>query len=842
MSDQKILSQPLSEVIGDSFGRYAKYIIQDRALPDIRDGLKPVQRRILYAMYDLGLTPDKPYKKSARTVGEVIGKYHPHGDSSIYEAMVRMSQNWKNNLPLLDMHGNNGSIDGDSAAAMRYTECKLSEVSKLMLDDIKKETVEFTLNFDDTEKEPTVLPALLPNLLINGAVGIAAGYATNIPTHNSTEVFNALIHRIDNPNASLETIMKIIPGPDFPTGGIIQGVEGIKDAFLTGRGKFIISSKIDYQSLNKINQIIISEIPYETNKTNIIKQINDLVFDDKVPGILEVRDESDKTGIQIVIDVKKGLNLDLIKNFLLKNTHLQISYSTNFVSIVDRKPVLTSLQKALDYYIQHAILIIVRTAKFDLDKALKRLEIVEGLIKAVSIIDEIIREIRRSQSKEDAKTNLINKFNFTANQAEAIVSLRLYRLSQTDVLDLKQEMDELNLTISKLNELLNSQQIQKTYLKNLLRNFRQQFAKPRKSLILYEIEKIEIDEKAIIEQKEVGFSVSQDGYLKGFSEKVFEANKINEIGLKPNDFIIDFELSNNTNNLVIITKFAKTFVLSVHKIKQCKWKDVGTHLNDFITLESGDQVIYANSFASFREGSEFVVLTKLGLIKKVKLDECLNIKQQKLSNVTKLKDGDEVIEVLLHDKDDPQFITLLSSFGNAFIFSTAEIPTSSKNAAGVKAIRLKPNENLVGGTISQTRQNHLLAVANNGFKLFKMVNLPILKRASAGKLIAPTVQSRPNKFLKLLKVTKKDKINLLFNENQYDLFDLKQLDVLDLNQRIVNPLKFNLILNASKNSVFSEFIFEDLSTEEVKPYVPSSSAEINEIEQLSVFDNNEENE
>ncbi|MDE6289807.1 MAG: DNA topoisomerase 4 subunit A, partial [Ureaplasma sp.] len=460
-----IINQSLATIMSDCFGRYAKYVIQDRALPDIRDGLKPVQRRILYAMGELGLFHNKQYKKSARTVGEVIGKYHPHGDSSIYEAMVRMSQDWKNNLPLLDMHGNNGSIDGDSAAAMRYTETRLSEVSTIMLDNIKKNIVEFTLNFDDTEKEPTVLPSLFPNLLINGCVGIAAGYATNIPTHNPKEVFDALIYRIKTPNSSLSTIMKIIPGPDFPTGGIINTDSGLKDAFETGRGKFVISSKIEFNESNsKINQIVIKEIPYDTNKSIIIKELNDIMYDEKIPGILEIRDESDKNGVSIVIDVKKDKNLELIKNYLLKNTKLQVNYSTNFVVILNKKPTIVPLLTAFDSYIEFAISIIVKTAEYDLEKASKRAEILLGLIKAIKIIDKVIAVIRSSESKEDAKNNLMKKWEFSQIQAEAIVSLQLYKLTKTDINQLKEEVDELTKTIEYLQNLISNQELQKDVL------------------------------------------------------------------------------------------------------------------------------------------------------------------------------------------------------------------------------------------------------------------------------------------------------------------------------------------------------------------------------------------
>ena len=417
---KKIYDYSLEEIMGDRFGKYSKYIIQDRAIPDVRDGLKPVQRRILYSMYKERNTFDKPYKKSARAVGDVMGKYHPHGDSSIYEAIVRMSQDWKMKEPFVDMQGNNGSIDGDSAAASRYTEARLSKIANEMLMDIDKDTVIMSPNYDDTLLEPTVLPSRFPNLLVNGTTGISAGYATNIPPHNLGEVIDATIYRIDNPNSTLDDIMNYIKGPDFPTGAIIEGIDGIRSAYETGRGKIMIKSKVSIEK----NKIIIHEIPYEVNKANLVRKMDEIRIDKKIEGIVEVRDESDKDGLQIAVDLKKDANAENILNYFYKNTELQISYNFNNVVIVNRRPMLLGLLGIIDAYVAHQEEIVTKRSEYDLRMAKTRYHIVEGLIKAISILDDVIKTIRASKNKADAIKNLVEKYEFTEKQADAIVTLQ----------------------------------------------------------------------------------------------------------------------------------------------------------------------------------------------------------------------------------------------------------------------------------------------------------------------------------------------------------------------------------------------------------------------------------
>lgn len=809
-NSEKIINESLDSVIGNCFGRYAKYVIQDRALPDIRDGLKPVQRRILYAMYELGLTYEKAYKKSARTVGEVIGKYHPHGDSSIYEAMVRMSQNWKNNLPLLDMHGNNGSIDGDPAAAMRYTECKLSKVANLMLENIKNETVDFAFNFDDSEKEPKILPSFLPNLLINGAVGIAAGYATNIPPFNPSEVFDATIALINNPKMTNDEMLSIIKGPDFPTGAIIEGQQGILDFYNTGKGKFLITSKFEFNTSNsKYNQIIISEIPYDTNKSQIIKEINEILYEEKISGLIEVRDESDKNGINIVIDVKKDKNLEVIKNYLIKNTHLQINYAVNFVAIVNQKPILLTITQALQNYIDHALLIQKKVAIFNLKKAEKRYEIVNGLIIATNNIDKVIALIRHSDSKESAKQNLINEFAFTDNQAEAIVTLRLYRLSRTNVIELMQEAELLRKTIDELNKLIASEKLQKETFKKMLLSFKNEYGFARKTFIETNTVKVEINELDVIDVQDSYIFVSRDGYIKLVSPKSYDSNLYSDIGRANNDFVFFSKKCKTNESLYLVSKYGKTFVLPLYKLKQSKWKDIGVHINTYINLTSDDKIIFANTFISLNDEYQIVLATKNGLVKRMVSSEAFNSKQLKQTNCIKLKDNDYLTTVEVIETKANYFVSLLSSSGKAYCFSSVEIPLLMKNASGVKSIKLKPNEYLVKCICSKTLTLDLCVVLNNDIKLFKMDELSVLSRVSSGKQL---LHLKNQEIISWFMVNKLSSLNLSLSDNTITFAKLPNIK-LD-NNTIIDAYyshsnSFGLIENISEAKVLPKSIIID---------------------------------
>ena len=567
---KKIYDYSLEEIMGDRFGKYSKYIIQDRAIPDVRDGLKPVQRRILFSMYKEKNTYDKPYKKSARAVGDVMGKYHPHGDSSIYEAIVRMSQDWKMKEPFVDMQGNNGSIDGDSAAASRYTEARLSKIANEMLKDLDKNTVVMAPNYDDTLLEPTVLPSKFPNLLVNGTTGISAGYATNIPPHNLVEVIDATIFRIDNPNSRLDTIMNYIKGPDFPTGAIACGIDEIRTAYETGRGRLIITSKTNLAK----NKIIITEIPYEVNKANLVKKIDEIRIDKKIEGISEVRDESDKTGLQIAIDLKKDADANTILNYLFKNTELQISYNFNMITIVNRRPMLLGLLGILDAYIAHQKEVIFKRSEFDLAHAKARYHIVEGLIKAISILDEVIKTIRESINKADAIENLVIKYEFTNEQAEAIVNLQLYRLTNTDVAVLEEELSNLTKIIKALEEILKDPEKLNAVIKEEMRRIKKEYGTERKTQIQDEIEEIKIDNTIMLPKEDVIVVVTKEGYVKRVSQRSYASSNGEDTMLKENDYIVGIYNMNTMDTLLVFTNLGNYLYIPVYEITECKWKEL----------------------------------------------------------------------------------------------------------------------------------------------------------------------------------------------------------------------------------------------------------------------------
>jgi len=558
---------PLEEVIGDRFGRYSKYIIQDRALPDARDGLKPVQRRILYAMYAEGNTQDKNFRKAAKTVGNVIGNYHPHGDSSVYEAMVRMSQDWKVRNVLIEMHGNNGSIDGDPPAAMRYTEARLSAIASELLKDLDKETVEFVANFDDTSKEPVVLPAMFPNLLVNGSTGISAGYATDIPPHHLGEVIDGVIKRIEQPHCTVEDLMTVIKGPDFPTGGIIQGVDGIKKAYETGKGKIMIRGKAEIETIRGgRQQIVITEIPYEVNKANLVKKMDEFRIERKVEGISEVRDETDRTGLRIVVELKKEADANGVLNFLYKNSDLQIPYNFNMVAIHNRRPTLMTLTTVLDAYIAHQKEVVTNRSAYELRKAKERHHIVDGLIKALSILDEVIATIRSSNDKRDAKNNLMEKYDFTEAQSEAIVSLQLYRLTNTDITQLRDEARELDVRIAELEDILANEKKLFKVITNNLKKLKKTYADERRSVIEEKIEEIKINLEVMIASEDVYVTVTKDGYIKRTSQRSYAASNGKDFGMKDTDRLIhQFEM-NTTDVLLLFTNKGSYIYCPVHQL------------------------------------------------------------------------------------------------------------------------------------------------------------------------------------------------------------------------------------------------------------------------------------
>ncbi|MFH5880807.1 DNA topoisomerase IV subunit A [Liberiplasma polymorphum] len=732
----RILNENLEDIVGDRFGRYSKYIIQDRALPDVRDGLKPVQRRILYAMYKLGMFHDKPYKKSARIVGDVIGKYHPHGDSSVYDALVRLSQYFKMRVPLIDMHGNNGSIDGDSAAAMRYTEARMSEMASHLLLDLDKRTVNFIPNFDDEEYEPIVLPSRFPNLLVNGSSGISAGYATDIPPHNLEEIVKGVIKRIDNPLCTVDDLLKIIKGPDFPTGAIVQGKDGIKEAFETGRGRIIIKSKTHFED----NKIIVTEIPYEINKAVLVRKIDEIRAAKKVDGILEVRDESDKDGLRIAIDVKKDFDLDAILNFLHKKTDLTKSYNYNMVAINNKRPELMGILAIFDSYIYHQKEVVTNRSNYELRKAQKRLHIVEGIIRMMDVIDAVVETIRKSKGKQDAKDRLVKSFKFSEDQAEAILTLQLYRLSNTDLTQLVKEQKSLLLWIDELNDILHNEETLKKVIKKELRQVLKSVDTTRLSAIEEEIERITFQEQELIKSEQVMVGITKDGYVRSASIRSYKATE--NATLKETDAFMFIDEVSTLDTMLIFTNQGNYLFLPVYKISESKWKDVGTHLNQLFQIDLNEEIIHVTSVKSFEDKMYFLFTTKDNLVKLTELSEYFALRYNKPLRAIGLNTNDEVVHVTEVTDLDAEVLTV-SDFGHALRYDVSEIPVTSSSAKGVKAMTLSPKYKLAASTILKDHHDLLVLTTRGTIKRMLIEEIPKKRRALKGIPIIKQVKSNP---------------------------------------------------------------------------------------------------
>ncbi|MEN0303990.1 DNA topoisomerase IV subunit A [Staphylococcus aureus] len=736
----------LEDVLGDRFGRYSKYIIQERALPDVRDGLKPVQRRILYAMYSSGNTHDKNFRKSAKTVGDVIGQYHPHGDSSVYEAMVRLSQDWKLRHVLIEMHGNNGSIDNDPPAAMRYTEAKLSLLAEELLRDINKETVSFIPNYDDTTLEPMVLPSRFPNLLVNGSTGISAGYATDIPPHNLAEVIQATLKYIDNPDITVNQLMKYIKGPDFPTGGIIQGIDGIKKAYESGKGRIIVRSKVEEETLrNGRKQLIITEIPYEVNKSSLVKRIDELRADKKVDGIVEVRDETDRTGLRIAIELKKDVNSESIKNYLYKNSDLQISYNFNMVAISDGRPKLMGIRQIIDSYLNHQIEVVANRTKFELDNAEKRMHIVEGLIKALSILDKVIELIRSSKNKRDAKENLIEVFEFTEEQAEAIVMLQLYRLTNTDIVALEGEHKELEALIKQLRHILDNHDALLNVIKEELNEIKKKFKSERLSLIEAEIEEIKIDKEVMVPSEEVILSMTRHGYIKRTSIRSFNASGVEDIGLKDGDSLLKHQEVNTQDTVLVFTNKGRYLFIPVHKLADIRWKELGQHVSQIVPIEEDEVVINVFNEKDFNTDAFYVFATQNGMIKKSTVPLFKTTRFNKPLIATKVKENDDLISVMRFEKD--QLITVITNKGMSLTYNTSELSDTGLRAAGVKSINLKAEDFVVMTEGVSENDTILMATQRGSLKRISFKILQVAKRAQCGITLLKELKKNPHRIV-----------------------------------------------------------------------------------------------
>lgn len=749
-ADEKIIVENLEHIVGERFGRYSKYIIQDRAIPDVRDGLKPVQRRILFSMYKLGMFSDKPYKKSARIVGDVIGKYHPHGDSSVYDAMVRLSQIWKIRIPLIDMHGNNGSIDGDSAAAMRYTEARMSAASEFLLQDIEKRTVDFIPNFDDEEYEPTVLPSRYPNLLANGATGISAGYATEIPPHNLREVIRAIIKRIDDPEMTVQDVLKIIKGPDFPTGAIVQGKGQIEQAFTTGRGRIIVKSKCEI-----LNQsIIVTEIPYEVNKATLVRKIDDIRIKKQVNGIAEVRDESDREGMRIVVDIKKGINPEFILNFLHKKTDLTKSYNYNMVAINNKRPMLMGIIPIMDAYILHQKEVITNRSNYQLRKAQKRLHIVEGIIRMMDILDEVIALIRASKNKKDAKSKLMRTFKFSDEQSEAIVTLQLYRLSNTDITALVGELNLLTATITDLYKVLQNEDDLERVIVEELTLIMKKLKTPRRTQLEEEIEKITISEEELVTDEQCIVGISREGYVKRSSLKSYKATATP--AMRDNDSSMFEKEVSTLNTILLFTNKGNYIYLPVYKIPVHKWKDLGTHINNIVQLSQDEIIIKILHVTTFNTDELLFFVTRKNLIKLTKLEDFEVSRYSKTVRAIALNKGDEVVSIdvapTLHEE-----VLVLSSTGLALRFNLHDVSVSSTIAKGVKAINLPPKETLSSGNILKNHHDLLLLTNKGAIKRVNIFDIPKKKRTNRGYQVLKYVKSNPVRIVS----------SVLLNSTQY---------------------------------------------------------------------------
>ena len=736
----------LEDVIGDRFGRYSKYIIQERALPDVRDGLKPVQRRILYAMYSSGNTFDKNFRKSAKTVGDVIGQYHPHGDTSVYDAMVRLSQDWKLRHVLIEMQGNNGSIDNDPAAAMRYTEAKLSRISEELLRDINKDTVPFMPNYDDTTMEPMVLPARLPHLLINGSTGISSGYATDIPPHNLAEVIQATLKFIDNPNITVSQLMKYIKGPDFPTGGIIQGIDGIKKAYESGKGKIVVRSKVNVEELrNGRKELIVTELPYEVNKSALVKKMDELRADKKVDGIVEVRDETDRTGLRIAIELKKDVNSEAVANYLYKNTDLQVSYNFNMVAISEGRPVLMGVRQFIDSYLNHQIDVVTKRTRFELDNAESRMHIVEGLMKALSILDQVIKLIRNSKNKKDAKDNLVAEFDFTEAQAEAIVTLQLYRLTNTDIVQLQEEHDELKAKIAYLKNILDNHDALLNVIKDELNEIKNKYKQKRLSSIEAEISEIRIDKEVMVPSENVMVSITKHGYIKRTSLRSFNASGVEELGVKDGDMMLKYQEANTLDTALVFTNKGRYLYIPVHKLSEIKWKDLGQHVSQIVPIDEDEHVIDAFCESDFKPEAFYILATRNGMIKKSNVSMFKTSRYNKPLVSMKLKGDDEIIDVMRIE--DAQILTAITYKGMSLTYNSDELSDTGLRAAGVKSINLKDEDYVVLTQVINERSSILMATQRGSLKRIGFKVLQQAKRAQRGITLLKELKKLPHRIV-----------------------------------------------------------------------------------------------
>ena len=830
---EKISVEPLEDVMGDRYATYAKYVIQDRAIPDVRDGLKPVQRRIIFSMYKSGNTFNKPTKKCAHTVGAVMGTFHPHGDTSIYEALARMSQDWKVRYPLIDFQGNNGSIDGDSPAAYRYTESRLSELSNELIRDIEKRTVDMQLNFDDTEYEPIVLPSRFPNLLVNGTEGIAVALATEIPPHNLREVIDATIYRIGHKTATTEDLLQFVKGPDFPGGGIIYESEGLKNIYLTGRGKVEVGSKCEIVTNKDNQQIIITEIPYKIVKKDLVYEIDKIIHAKSVSGLIEVRDESDYKGIRIAIDCKKDAKVDLLLKYLKAKTPLVTSYSANMVAIVNGRPRTLTLLDFIDSYIEHQVDVVTRQSKFDLEKFTARLHIVEGLIKASLCINEVVEIIKKSKDKADSKVNLMKHFGFSNEQAEAIVTMPLYKLSHTDEVTLENERKQLVKDIQNLTEILEDPAKLNRVLIKDLKQISAKYGDDRRTQIEQKEDDEKIDKRQLIAEEDTIVVVTRDGYAKRSTIKSFKGSGDDaEPGLKDGDAVVAIGQALTTDYLICFTNIGNYACIPVHKLTENRFKEEGVHLNTLIQFAPGEKIIKAIAIHQLRSDVYLAFLTRFGQIKRMSVSSIETFKRSRPARCMKLLNGDEVvgIQVLTGNSN----LLVLTSNGMGSLFNENDLTILGSKAGGVKSISgLGKNQAAALIAAHEDEKAKVILVTDKGHERVIDIN-KITRTARLGKPqeICPSFKGDPHKLIAAVKVDKDldlMKLNLYLSDNSVfklavDDFRLTEAKYAKANIKLPARTTVNLVFDTTiervdKNSITFPII------EKVKPEPVEQSSE-----------------
>ncbi|NCA97037.1 MAG: DNA topoisomerase IV subunit A [Bacteroidia bacterium] len=754
---EKINNQPLEEVMGDRYATYAKYVIQDRAIPDVRDGLKPVQRRIIYAMYESGNLSNRPTKKCAHTVGAVMGRYHPHGDASIYDALARMSQDWKVRVPLVDFQGNNGSIDGDVPAAYRYTEARLSEIAEELTRDLEKKTVDMDLTFDDTNFEPSVLPSRFPNLLVNGSEGIAVALATEIPPHNLREVIEAVIHRLTHVNVTSLDLMQFIKGPDFPTGGLIYESEGLQSIYETGRGRIEVAAKTDIVEEKGQKQIIITEIPYKTVKISIVYELDKIRHGKEIDGILEVRDESDRNGLRIVIDLKKDAKPEIILAYIFNKTQLRSSYSANMVAIVNGRPKTLSILQIIDAYIEHQVDVITRRSHFDLDKCQVRLHIVDGLIKAISMLDKIVETIRSSKDKANAKENLQKKFEFSEAQSEAIVMLQLYKLSNTDITTLVKEKEALEKMILKLQGILEDRKKLDRVIIADLRAIAVKYGDDRRTQFASKDITTQIDKRDLIAKEDVMVAITRDGYIKRSSVKSYRGSGVDTLpGMKEDDVLVYRGQAMTTDFVLAFTNRGNYLYIPIHEIADTKWKEEGKHINYLISLEAKEKIVCAFAVSDFRDDLFLAIITRKGQIKRVRLSEFVVVRYARPILAMKLIGDDEIADVVLTSGDSN--IMILTSAGGSILFNENDVTIATLKSGGVKAIaELKPAVIAKMLVFDKDEKAKIVLLTHAGhLRVYDYANTPLTTRLGKTTPIYPTFKNEPHNLIYARKVGNKD--------------------------------------------------------------------------------------